>query len=117
MPKSTARSNRIIILLSGPCKPTCLGYLAEAPSFPARCLLRGFARPRLFEVARAGSRIGEPTWLNGTARSLSFRARSIFRCPACGGCVDGHDLGQVFDHEGPLPHPADDWRQRDLVAR
>jgi hypothetical protein len=41
----------------------------------------------------------------------------FYRCSACGGWVDGHDLGQVFDHEGPLPHPADDWRQRDLVAR
>jgi Zn-finger nucleic acid-binding protein len=41
----------------------------------------------------------------------------FYQCPACGGWMDGRDLGQVFDHEGPLPHPADDWRQRDLVAR
>jgi Zn-finger nucleic acid-binding protein len=41
----------------------------------------------------------------------------FYRCPACGGWMDGHDLGQVFDHEGPLPHPSDDWRQQDLVAR
>jgi len=27
------------------------------------------------------------------------------------------DLGQVFDHEGPLPHPAEDWRQQNLIAR
>jgi Zn-finger nucleic acid-binding protein len=41
----------------------------------------------------------------------------FYRCPACGGWVDCSELGQVFDHEGPLPHPADDWRQQDLVAR
>lgn len=26
-------------------------------------------------------------------------------CPACGGLIDCRDLGAVFDHEGPLPHP------------
>ena len=41
----------------------------------------------------------------------------FYRCPACGGSVDCRDLGQVFDHEGPLPHPAEEWRQQDLVAR
>jgi len=40
----------------------------------------------------------------------------FYKCPACGGLVDCRELGQVFDHEGPLPHPADDWRQRALVA-
>jgi hypothetical protein len=44
-------------------------------------------------------------------------AQHFYRCSACGGWVDWCDLGQVFDHEGPLPHPADDWRERDLVAR
>jgi hypothetical protein len=44
-------------------------------------------------------------------------AEHFYRCSACGGWVDCRNLGQVFDHEGPLPHPADDWRQRDLVAR
>ena len=32
----------------------------------------------------------------------------LIRCPACGGWIDGRDLGQVFEHEGPLPHPAQD---------
>jgi hypothetical protein len=41
----------------------------------------------------------------------------FYRCAACGRWVDCRDLGQVFDHEGPLPHPADDWRRQDLVAR
>jgi hypothetical protein len=40
-----------------------------------------------------------------------------YRCPVCGGWVDCRDLGQVFDHEGPLPHPTQDWRHQNLVAR
>ena len=32
-------------------------------------------------------------------------------CGACGGLIDCRDLGQVFDHEGPLPHPAQDQKQ------
>ena len=62
--------------LSGLCKSPGLGYLAEAPSFPAPVSYgasRDLARLPPGS-ARAGSRIGEPTWQNGTARSLSFRA-------------------------------------------
>jgi hypothetical protein len=44
-------------------------------------------------------------------------AAHFYRCSACGGWVDCRELGQVFDHEGPLPHPADDWRRQNLVAR
>ena len=44
-------------------------------------------------------------------------AEYFYRCPVCGGWVDCRDLGQVFDHEGPLPHPAEDWRQQSLIAR
>jgi hypothetical protein len=35
-------------------------------------------------------------------------AEHFVRCPACGGWIDRRDLGQVFEHEGPLPHPAQD---------
>jgi hypothetical protein len=41
----------------------------------------------------------------------------FYRCPACGRWVDCRDLSQVFDHEGPPPHPAEDWRQQNLIAR
>jgi hypothetical protein len=43
-------------------------------------------------------------------------AEHFYRCWACGGWVDCRDLGQVLDHEGPLPHPAEDWRQHNLIA-
>jgi hypothetical protein len=33
-------------------------------------------------------------------------AEHFIRCPACGGWIDCRDLGQVFEHEGPLPHPS-----------
>jgi hypothetical protein len=29
----------------------------------------------------------------------------FMRCETCGGWIDSRDLGSVFDHEGPLPHP------------
>src|SRR6478609_6717716 len=38
-------------------------------------------------------------------------AEHFLRCPACGGWIDCRDLGQVFEHEGPLPHPAQDQPQ------
>ena len=39
------------------------------------------------------------------------RVRNFIRCLACGGWIDCRDLGQVFEHEGPLPHPAQDQPQ------
>jgi hypothetical protein len=38
-------------------------------------------------------------------------ADRLMRCPACGGWIDCRDLGQVFEHEGELPHPAEDREQ------
>jgi hypothetical protein len=38
-------------------------------------------------------------------------AEHYFRCKACDGWIDGRDLAWVEDHEGPLPHPAQDQAQ------
>jgi hypothetical protein len=38
-------------------------------------------------------------------------AEHFIRCPGCGGWIDCRDLGQVFEHEGPLPHPPQDQPQ------
>jgi hypothetical protein len=38
-------------------------------------------------------------------------AEHFIRCPACGGWLDCRDLGHVFEHEGPLPHPLQDQPQ------
>jgi hypothetical protein len=46
-----------------------------------------------------GKPIGEPP---------KDEAEHYIRCPGCGGWIDCRDLGQVFEHEGPLPHPAQD---------
>ena len=35
-------------------------------------------------------------------------AEHFMRCPACGGWMDCRDLAQILEHEGPLPHPAED---------
>jgi hypothetical protein len=50
-----------------------------------------------------------------TAHSLFMKLykeqEHFIKCPACGGWIDCRDLGQVFEHEGPLPHPAQDQPQ------
>jgi hypothetical protein len=38
-------------------------------------------------------------------------AEHFLKCPTCGGWVDMRDLGQVLEHEGPLPHPGQDRQQ------
>jgi hypothetical protein len=38
-------------------------------------------------------------------------AEHFIKCPACGGWYDCRDLGAVFDHLAPLPHPAADKPQ------
>jgi hypothetical protein len=38
-------------------------------------------------------------------------AEHFIKCGDCGGWIDCRDLGQVFEHEGPLPHPSQDQEQ------
>ena len=38
-------------------------------------------------------------------------AEHYFRCKICGDFVDARDLVRIEDHEGPLPHPAQDGIQ------
>jgi hypothetical protein len=42
---------------------------------------------------------------------LPKRVCGGFRCKACGGWIDARDYVWVEDHEGPLPHPAQDQVQ------
>ena len=49
-----------------------------------------------------GKRLGDPP---------KNEAEQFIRCPACAGWIDCRDLGQVFQHEGPLPRPAQDQPQ------
>ncbi len=62
---------------------------------------------------RLGSRYTSgrsPDWLkfkNPEAPAV----RHFIRCPACDGWIDCRDLACVFEHEGPLPHPAQDRPQ------
>jgi hypothetical protein len=48
-------------------------------------------------------------------KSLGWTPKSeadhFMQCPDCGGWFDMRDLGQVFEHVGPLPHPAQDKPQ------
>jgi hypothetical protein len=45
-----------------------------------------------------GKMIGEP----------ADDTEHFIKCPKCEGWIDCRDLGQVFEHEGPLPHPGND---------
>jgi hypothetical protein len=56
----------------------------------------------IFRGKCIGRRIGDPP---------RDEAEHFIRCPSCGGWIDCRDLGQVFEHEGPLPHPAQDQPQ------
>ncbi len=38
-------------------------------------------------------------------------AYHFFRCKACNGWIDARDYVWALDHEGPLPHPAQDQAQ------
>ena len=38
-------------------------------------------------------------------------AEHFFRCKACDGWIDARDCVWVEDHEGALPHPAQDQAQ------
>ena len=49
-----------------------------------------------------GKRVGLPA---------TDEAEHFIRCPACDGWIDCRDLGQVFEHEEPLPHPPQDQPQ------
>ena len=64
-------------------------------------------------AAKAGMQIGE------AEKSTSARCSGVrgIRCPACGGWIDCRDLAQVFEHEGPLPHPTKDQPSRPGLRR
>jgi hypothetical protein len=49
--------------------------------------------------------------LMGSSSHPLTEAERFKRCPICGGHVDILDLSWVGDHEGPLPHPAQDRAQ------
>ena len=44
-------------------------------------------------------------------REVSSEAEHFIRCPPCGGLIDMRDLGQVLEHERPLPHRVEDGEQ------
>ena len=63
---------------------------------------RGGRESQTFPVAPSSATSG---------RSAQEEAQHFIRCPACGGWIDCRDLVQVFEHEGPLPHPTQDQPQ------
>jgi hypothetical protein len=68
---------------------------------PSRTVIMRIAEPRprgtVLGDAPMGQRVHEP--------------EHFFRCKACNGWIDARDLVWVEDHEGSLPHPAQDQAQ------
>jgi len=60
-------------------------------------------------VVRRGQYIGKR--VGGKPKD---EAEHFMRTPQCGGRIDMRDLGQVFEHEGPLPHPKQDQQPSKL---
>ena len=59
-----------------------------------------------FRPVRRGEIIGQRV-----DREVTLEAEHFMQCPKCAGYFDMRDLAQVFEHEGPLPHPVQDKRQ------
>ena len=57
------------------------------------------------------SEIPRGKYVGEAAKPVENEADNFMQCPACGGWLDCRDLGQVFDHHGPLPHPKQDRPQ------
>jgi hypothetical protein len=71
----------------------------------------GAAQAAAKEVARISAMIGVPRGKyigKRVGQPASDEAEHFIRCPACNGWIDCRDLGQVLEHEGPLPHPTED---------
>jgi hypothetical protein len=71
--------------------------------------LRGLKMPAIMSLEEPrprGTVVGE----RADRRRVS-EAENFFRCNICGGYLDARDYVWVLDHEGPLPHPAQDQAQ------
>jgi hypothetical protein len=53
----------------------------------------------------------EPRPRGTVVGARASEAENFFRCNICGGYLDARDYVWVEDHEGPLPHPAQDGMQ------
>jgi hypothetical protein len=67
-------------------------------------MLRGDQMPAIMSLE-------EPRPPKGGERADRLRVREAehyLRCKACNGWIDGRDFVWIEDHEGELPHPAQD---------
>jgi hypothetical protein len=78
------------------------GFAARGQDYPER----GKACQTLMIDIPRGKYLGKPL-----GNPPKDEAEHFIRCPACDGWIDCRDLACVFEHEGPLPHPAQDRPQ------
>jgi hypothetical protein len=94
---------------SGCRNPKRANRAGETPDVPAGFSFEGVnmaAIMSLYEPRPRGTVLGERV-----DRRRVREAEHFFRCEACSGWIDARDLVWTEDHEGPLPHPAQDQAQ------
>jgi hypothetical protein len=79
---------------------------AMQPVNPARTAMpRKSPCPKCLTTLKANDRY-RVVCISASALAVRMNeADNFIRCQACGSWIDCRDLGSVFDHEGPLPHP------------
>jgi hypothetical protein len=60
------------------------------------------------KIANMTPTIARGTIIGKVTGSPLTEAEHFWKCEACGGWFDMRDLGAVFVHEEPLPHPSCD---------
>ena len=71
--------------------------------------LRGLKMPAIMSLEEPrprGTVVGERA-----DRLRVHEVEHFFRCKACNSWIDARDYVWIEDHEGPLPHPAQDQAQ------
>jgi hypothetical protein len=58
------------------------------------------------KLIRGGKEIGE------SVDRKPREPRRFTRCQTCGRMFEANDLGQLLEHDGPLPHPSATLRTR-----
>jgi hypothetical protein len=63
------------------------------------------------DAVASGVTVPRRTYIGTRDEPPADEAEHFGKCELCGAWVDRRDLGAVADHQGPLPHPAEDQPQ------
>jgi hypothetical protein len=95
-------------------RPGLVAYECSACDYVTSVICRPVSRPAMMPFKLPPQPIDFPRGKYSGRRlgdQPKDEAEHFIRCPACRGWIDCRELAQVFEHEGPLPHPAQDQPQ------